>query len=340
MYDKFMSQTAKSKKVCFLLYEGVQLLDVSGPAEVLSQANRGSKQLIYDIQYVGHAPDGKVMSSAGLPLSVDPLPPSSEAIHTIIVPGADADALGEIRKNALVMQWLDEAVTRAEVTSSICSGAFLLGQLGHLNKRRATTHWMATRMLQNEFPKAQVEQDTLYIHDGNLWTSAGVLSGVDMMLAMVRSDLGAAAALEIARMLVVFLIRDGGQSQFSGSIDLQAKAGEGEIVNLIGWLETQLDKSISLEKMADFLNVSVRTLHRRCLQALDMSPAQILSELRLERSRTLLHELNIPLKTIAYECGFSTPEAYSKAFRHRFNIAPKRYRDRFNLDSPLPCDVV
>jgi len=340
MYDKFMSQTAKPKKVYFLLYQGVQLLDVAGPAEVLSQANRGSKQFIYDIHYVGHAPDGKVMSSAGLPLSVDPLPPSSETIHTIIVPGADAEALGEVRKNALVMQWLDEAVTRAEVTSSICSGAFLLGQLGRLDKHRATTHWMATRMLQNEFPKAQVEQDTLYIHDGNLWTSAGVLSGVDMMLAMVRADLGAAAALEIARMLVVFLIRDGGQSQFSGSINLQAKAREGDIVNLIGWLETQLNKSISLEKMADFLNVSVRTLHRRCLQALDMSPAQILSELRLERSRTLLHELNIPLKTIAYECGFSTPEAYSKAFRHRFNIAPKRYRDRFNLEPSLPCDEV
>lgn len=326
-----MSQTAKPKKVYFLLYEDVQLLDVSGPAEVLSQANRVSEQLIYDIRYVGHAPEGRVMSTAGLPLSVDPLPPSSETIHTIVVPGADERALEKVRANPEVMQWLDEAVAKADVTCSICSGAFLLGQLGYLDNHRATTHWMGTSRLQSEFPRAQIEEDTLYIHDRNLWTSAGVLSGVDMMLAMVRSDLGPAAALEIARMLVVFLIRDGGQSQFSGSIDLQRKASEGDVVNLIAWLEAQLHKSVSVEEMADFLKVSTRTLHRRCLRALDMTPAQILSELRLERSRNLLHEINIPLKTIAYECGFSTPEAYSKAFRQRFNIAPKRYRERFNL---------
>jgi transcriptional regulator GlxA family with amidase domain len=326
-----MSQTAKPKKVYFLLYEGVQLLDVSGPAEVLSQANKGSDQLIYDIKYVGHSSEGRVMSSAGLSLAVDPLPPSSEAIHTIVVPGADEDALKAIRANHMVMQWLDQAVAKAQVTSSICSGAFLLGQLGHLDNHRATTHWLGTRRLKSEFPKAQVEEDTLYIHDRNLWTSAGVLSGVDMMLAMVRSDLGAAAALKIARRLVVFLIRDGGQSQFSGAIDLQTKAGQGDVVNLIAWLETQLKKSVSVETMANYLNVSVRTLHRRCLQALEMTPAQILSELRLERSRSLLHDSNIPLKTIAFECGFSTSESYSKAFKQKFSIAPRRYRERFSL---------
>jgi transcriptional regulator GlxA family with amidase domain len=326
-----MSQTAKPKKVYFLLYEGVQLLDVSGPAEVLSQANRGSKQVVYDIKYVGYTPEGKVTSTAGLPLFVDPLPPSSETIHTIVVPGAAADALNTIGQCPVVMAWLNEAVAKADVVSSICSGAFLLGQLGHLDQRRATTHWKGTRRLQSEFPKAKGEQDTLFVRDQNLWTSAGVLSGVDMMLAMVRSDLGAAAALAIARTLVVFLIRDGGQSQFSGSIDLQTKASKGDVVSLIAWLEAQLHKPISVEQMADFLNLSVRTLHRRCLQALDMTPAQVLSELRLERSRNLLHELSIPLKTIAHECGFATPEAYSKAFRQRFNIAPKRYRERFNL---------
>jgi len=331
MYANKMSQTAKSKKICFLLYDGVQILDVSGPAEVLSQANRVLGRLVYDIKYVGHSLQGSIMSSAGLQLTVDPLPSSSEIFHNIVVPGADIDDLKKIRADNVVMQWLDEAITKAKVKTSICSGAFLLGQLGYLDNHRATTHWMGTLSLQHEFPNAHVEQDILYTHDGSLWTSAGVLSGVDMMLAMVRFDLGATVALEIARSLVVFLFRDGGQSQFSGSIDLQAKASRGDVVNLVAWLETQLHQSVTVEQMADFLNVSVRTLHRRSLQALDMTPAQILSELRLERSRNLLHQLNIPLKTIAYECGFGTPEAYTKAFRLRFGVSPKRYRERFNI---------
>ncbi|MBV1877707.1 MAG: GlxA family transcriptional regulator [Pseudomonadales bacterium] len=324
-----MSQTAKPKKVCFLLYQGVQLLDVSGPAEVLSQANREAGRQVYDVQYVGRQADGKVMSSAGLQLGIDPLP-SANKIHTLVVPGADLPALAQVRADDELMQWLDKAAANAQVTASVCTGAFLLGQLGYLDDHRVTTHWMGTSSLQNEFPRASVEDNTLYVQDDKLWTSAGVLSGVDMMLAMVRLDLGAAVALNIARALVVFLFRDGGQSQFSGPIDLQSKASRADILNLVFWLEAQLHQAVTVEQMAEYLMTSVRTLHRRCLDALDMTPAQILSELRLERSRNLLHQLNLPVKSIAHECGFSNAAAYSKAFRHRFGVAPNRYRQRFS----------
>ena len=324
-----MSQTAKPKKVCFLLYQGVQLLDVSGPAEVLSQANREAGRQVYDVQYVGRQADGKVISSAGLQLGIDPLP-SANKIHTLVVPGADLSALAQVRADDELMQWLDKAAANAQVTASVCTGAFLLGQLGYLDDHRVTTHWMGTSSLQNEFPRASVEDNTLYVQDEKLWTSAGVLSGVDMMLAMVRLDLGAVVALNIARALVVFLFRDGGQSQFSGPIDLQSKASRADILNLVFWLETQLHQTVTVEQMAKYLMTSVRTLHRRCLDALDMTPAQILSELRLERSRNLLHQLNLPVKSIAHECGFSNAAAYSKAFRHRFGVAPNRYRQRFS----------
>jgi transcriptional regulator GlxA family with amidase domain len=328
-----MSQTAKAKKVCFLLYEGVQLLDVAGPAEVLSQANTEVGRLVYDVLYVGQEVSGKVRSSAGLQLAIDPLPPSSLQIHTLVVPGADEAALRQVRENPVLMSWLDYAATNAQVTASVCSGAFLLGPLGYLDDHRVTTHWMGTRALQTEFPKASVEDDTLYVHDKDLWTSAGVLSGVDMMLAMVSLDLGAEVALKIARALVVFLFRDGGQSQFSAPIDLQSKASRGDIVSLVAWLETRLHEAVTVEEMAAFLNTSIRTLHRRCLNALAMTPAQVLSELRLERSRNFLHELNVPIKTIAYECGFGNAAAYSKAFNQRFGISPKRYRERFGAES-------
>nr|WP_240152965.1 GlxA family transcriptional regulator [Photobacterium alginatilyticum] len=326
-----MFQTAKRRKVYFLLYEGVQLLDIAGPADVLNQANKSLGRIVYDIQYVGHAPNGSVISSAGLPLAVDPLPTDNVKIHTIIVPGAEVDALKQIRADHVVMQWLESATKKAITKISICSGAFLLGQLGCLDEHQSTTHWAFGSMLQDEFPNTKVQTDTLYTHDGNLWTSAGVLSGVDMMLAMVKLDLGPSIALQVARILVVFMARDGGQSQFSVPIKLQAKANRSDIVELISWLESRLNDSTTIVQMADFLGVSVRTLHRRCLQALDMTPAQILSQLRIEFSRDLLHQQNIPLKTIAYECGYSSPESFSTAFRQRFGIAPKRYRERFNI---------
>jgi transcriptional regulator GlxA family with amidase domain len=233
------------------------------------------------------------------------------------------------------MAWLERAVNRAERTASVCTGAFLLGQLGRLDGHRVTTHWLGTEDLRQAYPAAVVEDDRLYIKDRRLWTSAGVLSGVDMMLAMVSEDLDSATALRIARSLVVFLVRDGGQSQFSGPIDLQSKANRSDIVSLVGWLESRLQQHTSVEDMAQQLSTSVRTLHRRCLQALSLTPAQLLSELRLERARNLLHQLNVPLKTIADQCGFANAAAFSKAFSARFSIAPKRYHERFQNHLPV-----
>ncbi|MCO7227486.1 GlxA family transcriptional regulator [Pleionea sp. CnH1-48] len=326
-----MSQTATSKKVYFLLYDEVQLLDISGPAEVLAQANQIVGRSVYDIKYVGSSSSNKVKSSAGLPLVVEPLPPVTHAIDIIIVPGAEHEALSQIRSNEEVMIWLDQAAKHAKTRASVCTGAFLLGQLGYLDNHLSTTHWKGTQHLQREFPNTKVQQDTLYTHDHNLWTSAGVMCGVDMTLAMVNQDLGAKTALEIARSLVVSLFREGGQSQFSGAMELQSKAHQNDIINLIAWLEAKLQQTVTVEQMAEYLNTSVRTLHRRCIKALDMTPAQVLNELRLDRARELLHQPNIPVKSIAYECGYSSQEALSSAFKKRFGVAPKRYRERFSL---------
>jgi len=332
-YDKNMSQTAKTTSdpriVFFLLYEGVQLLDVAGPAEVLSQANMEMGRQVYKICYIANSASGTVQSSAGLGLAVDALPPNDGPVDLLVVPGAVPAALQHASADEDFMRWLGAAASRAERTASICTGAFLLGQLGLLDGRRVTTHWLGTDDLRRDFPAAIVQDDSLYLEDQKLWTSAGVLSGVDMMLAMVSQDLDSATALRIARSLVVSLIRDGGQSQFSGPIDLQSKASRSDIVSLVGWLESRLQQATTVEQMADRLSTSVRTLHRRCLDALDLTPGQVLSELRLERARNLLHQLNVPLKSIADQCGFANAATFSKAFSQRFSIAPKRYRERF-----------
>ncbi|MFP6584904.1 MAG: GlxA family transcriptional regulator [Candidatus Hydrogenedentota bacterium] len=324
-----MSQTAKSKIVYFALYDGVQILDVTGPAEVFSEANREAGYTVYDIRYASNAPDGVVSSSVGLGLATKPLPKRLMNFHTLAIPGAEAKAIEKVLGDEDFMTWLGNAAKKADRLASICSGAFMLGQLGLLDGRRATTHWMGLEQLQRDNPECKVEHDILYTQDGNLWTSAGVLSGVDMALAIVTQDLSATVALKIARNLVIYLVRDGGQSQFSGPIDFQTKANRSELLSLVAWLEDQLKNHITVEQMAEHMATSVRTVHRHCQNVFDLTPAQLLSELRLERSRNLLHQPDLSVKVIAYECGFSNASSYSKAFSGRFGVSPMRYRKTF-----------
>lgn len=316
------------KPIYFALYENVQLLDVAGPAEVFCQANIVLQRDFYDVIYVSSSSVGTVRSSAGLRLGTKPLPTGKVNVHTLVLPGADIDALNTAIADKALMDWVRKAADRSERNLSVCTGAFILGAIGLLNKRQVTTHWAALDMLQELHPLSTVAKDALYMKDGNLWTSAGVLSGVDMALAIVSEDLGSPIALTVARILVVFLFRDGGQSQFSNPLDLQAKASRGDLLNLISWLQQRLNAHITVDQMADQLAISVRTLHRRCQATFAMTPAQLLSELRLEHSRTLLHD-PLPLKVIADQCGFGHAAAFSKAFTQRFGIAPGRYRQRF-----------
>ena len=326
-----MSQTAKPRTVYFALYEGVQLLDVSGPAEVLSEANRGCGRTVYDIRYVSRSTSGIVTSSAGLGLATTRLPRKLDDVHTLFVPGADIPALQGAWEDVAFMRWIGRAAEKAERVASVCSGSVLLGKLGLLDGRSVTSHWRALDFLQEDNPNARVARDTLFIRDDDLWTSAGVLSGVDMALAIVTHDVGASVALEIARNIIVYMVRDGGQSQFSGPIDFQTRAQRSELLRLVAWLEERLGETITAEQMAEQMATSVRTLHRRCLQVFDMTPANVLSELRLERSRNLLHQPSASVKSIAHECGFSDASSYSKAFQRRYGVPPAHYRKSFRV---------
>lgn len=329
-----MSQTAKlispkPKSVYFPLFDQVTLLDVAGPSEVLTQANRVAGQKIYDIRYVSNAPDGRVTSSTGLELATNPLPKRMPSMHTLFVPGGQKEAIVGALFDEEYMEWVDRAASVAHRKASSCTGAFIFAQAGILDGRRVTTHWYGIEKLQKYYSDAIVEPDTLYVHDNDLWTSAGVLASVDMTLAMVKYDLGAQIALQIARELVMFLVRDGGQSQFSAPVNLQSKVGNSNLTGLFAWLEKQLENSVTVEQMAEHMNMSPRSLHRHCQETLSMTPAQILNELRLERSRNLLHEPSIALKSIAGLCGFNNGSSLSKSFSRRFGVSPTRYREHF-----------
>lgn len=325
-----MSDTAKPRKVYFALYEGVQILDVTGPAEVLAQANIEAGRAEYDVRFIySGAQPGQLKTSAGLSLFVEPAPKRLKNIHSLVVPGADLNSLENALANKPFMAWLGKASALAKRNISVCSGAFIFGALGLLHERKVTTHWMASEQLQRDYPSALVAQDALYLQENNLWTSAGVLSGVDMMLAIVSKDLGKEIALKIARNLVVFLFREGGQSQFSAPIDLQHKSDRVDLQGLVSWLEARLHQVVTVEQMAAYLSMSLRSLYRRCQAAFSLSPAQLLSELRLERSRNLLQQAKLSVKRIAFDCGYANSAAYSKAFSRRFGISPSLYRQRF-----------
>lgn len=330
-YDEVMSKAAKRHRVVFALYDGVLLLDVAGPAEVLAEANRQLGRTFYALHYVSSTAGARVQTSVGLPLQADPVREAPKTIDTLILPGGCKQARAAALNDARFMAWLRKASKRARRTASVCSGAFFSGALGLLDGREATTHWAAVEELRERHPDTHVAEDALYVEDGKHWSSAGVLSGVDMSLAIVSRDLGSALALRVARQLVVFMVRHGGQSQFSGVMDLQTRAAGGEMLDLLAWLENDSEGAISVEAMAARMKMSVRTLHRRCHETFAMSPARLLRTVRLERARELLHDTQLELKVIAGTAGFASPEAFSKAFRERFGTSPGRYRESFGV---------
>ncbi|MFC3150160.1 GlxA family transcriptional regulator [Litoribrevibacter euphylliae] len=316
------------KKVFILLYDGVQLMDCSGPSEVLSCANLFSKESLYEIIYVTPNLSGEVHTSSNLTLKATPLF-IPEKLDLLIIPGAKPSIVETTMESKSLIDWISEISKIAKVKASIGTGAFFLGETGLLNKRKVTTHWMGVDSFKERYPETHVKEGILYLHDGDVWSSAGMSSGVDMLLAMVMKDYGKEFAILIARKMVIYLLRRGGQAQFSMPIDFQSKSKDESLIPLISWLETRLDNPPTVEEMAKFSLSSVRTLHRNCISAFKMSPAQLLSELRLQRGKILLQDETLSVKQVAAQVGFNQSSTFSRAFNQRFGVSPRVYREPF-----------
>jgi transcriptional regulator GlxA family with amidase domain len=320
-----MGKTAKPRTTAIVLTEGMQLLDAAGPADVFAAANLRAGGGAYELVYV--AERAFVRTSAGLPLGALLLGEARGPFHTVLVPGGPENSVRAAFELTATMRWIARAAGEAERVVSVCSGAFLLAELGLLDGRRATTHWMGLDAMTERYPKVRVEREALFVRDGRFWTSAGVASGIDLALAMVSHDLGRDIALAVARDLVLHLVRAGGQSQFAGPLSLQSHT-PGGLEPLIPWLETQLHRDVTTAQMAGALGMSERTFHRRCLAAFGKPPARLVSELRLERARVLLID-RAPIKAVAAHCGFTDPAAFTAAFSRRFGAPPSAYQRAF-----------
>jgi len=312
-----------------LAYPSVQLLDVTGPLQVFVCANdhvaQAGRTPHYTLRVV--AKDGPgVTTSAGLGIATSPLPRTGTPPDTLIVPGGPG--VDAAAADTVLVDWVRQRTKKTRRVASVCTGAFLLAASGALDGRRAVTHWSYCAELAKRFPAVCVESDPIFVRDGPVWTSAGVTAGIDLALALVEEDLGRTVALAVARYLVVFLKRPGGQAQFSEALSLQS--AEDEFGALNEWINKHLSNDLSLDVLAEQAGMSERSFSRHYAAATGVTPARAIERLRVEAARRLLSESRLPVKRISRRCGFGSEETMRRSFLRVLSATPNDYRARFS----------
>jgi transcriptional regulator GlxA family with amidase domain len=323
-----MGRADMSRTVEVVVFPAVQMLDVTGPLQVFATANdimvEAGEAPPYTLRVV--AKGGKsVTASAGLGLMTDPLSPVDAALDTLMIAGGQG--VEAAAADAALFEWVRARAATARRTASVCTGAFLLAASGVLDGRRATTHWSVCTELARRFPRVRVESDPIFVRDGSVWTSAGVTAGIDLALALVEEDLGRDLALAVARYLVVFLKRPGGQAQFSAMLSLQT--GEDRFGALHAWISAHLARDLPLSVLAVEAGMSERSFSRHYREATGLTPARAVERLRVEAARRLLSESKLPVKRIAQQCGFGSEETMRRSFLRMLAATPQDYRARF-----------
>jgi transcriptional regulator GlxA family with amidase domain len=311
------------QRVAIFVFDGLQPLDAVGPHEVLRAGG-------YAVELV--SVDGSpVRSASGLRLEVDrSLAAVRSPLDTLVIAGGNG--VHEAADDPEVVRHVRRLSAKARRTASVCSGAFVLARAGLLDGRRATTHWQHCERLARAYPGVTVEPDPIFVRDGDVWTSAGVTAGMDLALALVEEDRGRDTALAIARRLVMFAQRPGGQAQFSAALRAQA-ADKDVLRDLQAWLPDHLDEDLSVPELARRAAMSPRHFAREFAAEVGMTPARYVEELRVEAARRLLESTGRGVEDVARACGFGTPETMRRAFLRLVHVAPADYRRRFNKET-------
>lgn len=316
------TSSGTARNIVFLLYDDVNVLDVAGPLEVFSQPNRNgftAERMPYALHLASLA-GGMVRTSAGAAFATVALESlAGTPIDTLIIPGG-------LPEEASVAAVLPGLAGRARRVCSICTGALILAAAGLLRGRRATTHWQYTAQLLQRDASIRVDADALFVRDGAVWTAAGISAGIDLALALVEDDFGHAVAMRIARQMVVFLKRPGGQSQFSQPLAIQSR--DARFAGLHAWLRANLHRPLDVGTLAEQMAMSPRSFARHYLAATGQTPARSIMALRLEAASSQLLTGG-SLKQIAQQCGFGDEQALRRAFLREYGVTPQDYRQRF-----------
>jgi transcriptional regulator GlxA family with amidase domain len=313
-----------AKRVVAIVFDRGEILDVAGPLEVFSAANHlhiGNYELI-----VASTDGGAVRLSNGMTIETVALRSIRARAHTLIIGGGigTTAALGD----AELLRQVKRLSGSAGRVASVCTGAFLLATTKLLDGHRATTHWQWCDHLQKLHPAIHVDPEPIFVRNGSVWTSAGVTCGIDLALAMLEDDHGSAASAAVARQLVVYVQRSGGQSQFTAARAAAAPAGS-VFGDLMGWIANHLSADLSVGALAARVNQSPRHFARLFKQETGQTPGDYVEAVRVERARGLLEATDTGIASIASQCGFGTVETMHRVFRRRLNTTPGEHRRHF-----------
>ncbi len=319
-------------RVVIVGFAPAQMLDITGPLDVFTAANQAAAAagLAPPYQVELAAPGaGLLATSSGVPLqaSRDVFDPTLGADTLLLAGGPGART---VCADAALVGALAALCARVPRVGSICTGAFALASTGALEQRRATTHWAHFDEFAAAYPRVLIDRDALFVSDGKFHSSAGVSAGIDSALALVEHDLGRAAALQVARELVVFLKRPGGQSQFSAQLVAEVGADDPDrFGELTRWIAAHLESDLTVEMLADRSAMSARNFARRFIAAMQVAPGRYVQLLRIDAARRHLSDSDLPVARIAARCGFASAEAMRLAFQRHLNVTPSDFRARF-----------
>jgi transcriptional regulator GlxA family with amidase domain len=322
---------AKSRRIVLTAYEGISLLDLAGPLEAFRVASafgdpRGGRRA-YECSVVS-VRGGAVKTADGVALVTDSVRTLSRTqIDTLIVPGAFL--VDDVTRDRDLVRWVGKKAPTCRRVCSVCVGSFLLAAAGVLDGRRAATHWMHAPLLATRYPQVAVEPDAIFVRDGRVWSSAGVTTGIDLALALIEEDAGRQVAMNVARMLVVYLKRAGGQSQYSALLAAQAQSESETFDQLDRWIAEHLKDDLRVDALAERVHMSPRNFARAYAEKRGRTPAKAVEAIRVEAARRRLEETEHRIESVAEDSGFSSEEQMRCSFIRILGIPPREYRKRF-----------
>jgi len=317
------------KHVAIVGFEDMMSLDLTGPLEAFTSARiespSGRHEPCYKVTIAALGAKS-FRSESGLRMTASCSLSSLRQVDTLIIPGGRS--MRDPAINAKLADWISRSVREIRRVATVCTGAYGLAATGLLNGRRATTHWMFCRDLAARYPKIKVDANALYIRQGKFYTSAGVTAGIDLSLALIEEDFGPQVALAVARELVVYLKRPGGQEQYSEPLKFQAQSSS-RFAELAPWMMAHLGRDLSVERLAEQVCLCPRQFSRRFKYEFKSSPAAFVQRLRLDEARKRLSAAESSVEAVARSVGFQDPDSFRRAFVKRFGVAPSTFRGRF-----------
>ena len=337
--ERSAQEIDRFRRVGFLIYPDCEILDICGPFEAFHFAGMGLGLLgrkiepCYQSLLLAAAP-GPVRTLSGMEIiATHSYCEITDGLDTLVVVGGTG--YDKASKDPGLVEWIRSIAPRTRRVASVCSGAFLLAAAGLLHKRRATTHWMFSDILSKTFPSIDVDASLIFVRDGNIYTSGGITAGIDLALALVEEDLGPEVMLGVARALVVFPRRPGGQSQFRGHTSILDKPLQPNVSELQAWMLAHPEANLSVQALADHMAMSPRNFSRLFRSETGQTPAEFAERARADAARCKLECTLLQVETIAKECGFGNAERMRRTFQRLFDTSPADYRARFRstLDS-------